>query len=96
MKNLLGLLMCVGFFSASTAFAATCANGTSSRVMTVLSEPGCPSGLVLLDIETVCVAKTSPAILSLKNQKKYELCLSETQWVSGGWAVNVESAVEKN
>lgn len=39
----------------------------------ILAETGCPSGLVLLNVETACIASDSPALQKLAAGKHYNL-----------------------
>lgn len=77
---------------ASFQVHAACLHGNEAK-MKVLAESGCAAGLVLLNVETVCVAKSSPALSSLQVGQEYKLCL-ELQPDSTGrtWEAVVHSA----
>ena len=99
MHKTLGFLMVMGLLAGVQAQAATltCPANQNYLKATVLVEKGCRSGLVLMDIETVCVDAASPAFSSLKPNKVYELCTTTQLDPSGTtWIAEVMSAREAN
>lgn len=93
MLKYIGLLMFIGF--QAQAAQLNCPADQAYMKATVLQESGCQSGLVLLDVETVCVDAASPVLASLQGQKKYEVCLKLQPDSTGTtWVARISSAVE--
>jgi hypothetical protein len=99
MHKTLGFLMAIGLLAGVQAQAAnlTCRAGENYLKATVLAEKGCRSGLVLMNVETICVDAASPAFSSLKPNNVYELCTTTQLDPSGTtWIAEVLSAREAN
>ncbi|MGE3263259.1 MAG: hypothetical protein AB7K68_15875 [Bacteriovoracia bacterium] len=79
MKYLICLL--AGLLS-TQAPASACEEGTEIRV-SIRAELGCPSGLVLQNVETVCVDAASPVFASLQANQEYDACLESRLDPSG-------------
>lgn len=73
---------------------AACTQGDEST-MKVVSESGCDAGLVLLNVETVCVAKNSPALAVLEAGQDFKICARLQPDASGRtWEAVVLSATK--
>ena len=92
MKKILVFIFALGLTISAQAFMApVCQKGNPLHVR-VLAESGCPSGLVIMSIETACVEANSPVFSSLRPNKNYDTCLEGTK----PSFVIVWSAIESN
>lgn len=64
------------------AHASACEEGAEMRI-SIRAELGCPSGLVLQNVETVCVDAASPVFVSLQANQEYDACLESRLDPSG-------------
>ncbi|MGZ3694724.1 MAG: hypothetical protein ACXWQO_11115 [Bdellovibrionota bacterium] len=72
-----------------------CAEGEGYGVMDIKTETGCPSGIMIENVETSCVDKESPAFDSLKPGHKFEICSTSILDSSKTtWLTHVMSAAE--
>jgi hypothetical protein len=90
-KFAFALTVLMGFYAHADL---KCAQGNFAQ-MKVLSESGCPSGLVLLDVETVCVDATSPAFATLKSGANFQICSELLPDATGSaWMAHILTAAE--
>ena len=97
MKKSIGLLVMLVLLVGAKSQAAqlSCRAGENSMRVTVLKETGCPSGLVLLNIETMCIDATSPVFSTLKANTVYDFCyLTIPDTTKTTWMAHVLNASE--